>query len=67
MFRYHTFRISSLTERLLSKLSDYHTIPPSQLLHQPSWLAPHYRELFTAPTLFYVNSVLGHPAFFLDS
>jgi hypothetical protein len=36
-------------------------------MHQPNWLAPHYWKLLTDHTFPYINTILGQPAFFLDS
>jgi len=47
-------------------IDDISSLPPFHL-HQPYSLAPHYWRHITAPSLPYINPVLGWPAFFLDS
>jgi hypothetical protein len=51
---------------LKAALTTIFPLPPN-CLHQPYWLAPRYWELIPAYTLPYINSLLGQPAFLLDS
>ena len=51
----------------LQSCTDYYVPAPPNHLHQPYWLAPCYWELIITHTLPYINSILGQPAFFLDS
>jgi len=51
----------------LQSSTDYNVPVPPNHLHQPYCLAPCYWELITTHTLPYINSILGQPAFFLDS